>query len=294
MQAMMRVVGGAILAVASLGTVALGSGSEGFGNDPLPSRAMVPEALQPLAERNSRVYWREVNGDVHLFFRGDVASQNAAIAAFATAEPAGELVVRPGPGRTESFEGKAVPHDVALHVPGGIGFRMLASAKTPEGTPVFDARPTLTVFVADADAPAKLVIPKGLHLVELSDLRQRFEAGLKTLGEPRTATVTARAQSAVALGELDAIAGEVVPALRAALKDGELYVRLCAISALGRLGTPAKAAIPDLEAARTASKEDREKDAITQAIDALSKTTSGPDDRTRSVLAAIHRVRLGR
>ncbi|MDB5352790.1 MAG: hypothetical protein JWN86_4037 [Planctomycetota bacterium] len=306
MNTSMRAIVGVFLVVSILEGSVHAEGTEGIGNEPIRRVADLSADLKAVADLPSRVYWREINGDFQCTYKADAKAANDAIGAFARAGGK-EIVLWPGTGRYETFEGKVGSCDFALHVPGGIGLFMLKSARTEAGTPIFEVEPTLTIYVSDAIPADRLTIPKSLAIREIRDLRDRFVAGLrgpktgavaeaKTDAErhERTTAATVRAQCAYQLGMLGPIADDVVEPLRQGLKDPEMYVRLCAIDALARLGAPAARAIPDLEIVSKEAKDDREKQAATKAVSALKSAKAEPATGLKERIEAIHRIKAGR
>lgn len=99
-----------------------------------------------------------------------------------------------------------------------------------------------------------------------------------------------RAQSACALGSLKPLGAQEETALRKLLADPELYVRLCAILALGELG--GSGAISDLEAAKKASKDESEHERE-EVDDAIAKIqTARPLEPTvAAMVEAIHKFK---
>ena len=149
MNTLMQMIGGLFLLVAVLIGPAWASGTEGVGNEPIRRVPGLSAEMKAVADQKSRVYWREINGDFQCNYKGSVDDVNATLDAFAKAGGK-DVVLWPGAGRYETFEGKASSCDVALHVPGGLAMTMLKAAKTEEGKPVFEVEPTLTIYLADA------------------------------------------------------------------------------------------------------------------------------------------------
>jgi hypothetical protein len=288
---------------------ARGEGSEGFADQPVARFGGAGPETIVMSERKDRLYWREVNGDLEIAYSGGIAAANAALKDFADAKGKGrDVILRPGPGRVTTFEGGIIKCDFTFHAPGQLGLVMLGAAKTKSGEPIFEAEPTMTIYIGEAVPLAKLKIPAGLRVLDLGDLRDHFVAGLSEgIPEPasaviekltpegrmaKTKAITVRAQSAYQLGTLGPIAAEAVPPLRLALKDSESYVRLCAISALGQLGTAASKAVPDLEALSNSTKQDQEKTSIIKAIDDIKNARPQPPEWAKERVAEIHDYRV--
>ncbi len=127
--------------------LALGLATEHFGNAPMPpgwGEQMMSKELIPLANHQSRIYWREVNGDPHFFYQGNTATLNEVLKLFASTEPR-EVILVPGPGEVQSLVGeKRMRCDWSLHTPSGL---WMALARKEKGTNALAKIPTLTIFV---------------------------------------------------------------------------------------------------------------------------------------------------
>ena len=128
---------------------AFGLAYEHFGNAPVAA-GYFPEALLPLLNLDSRVYWYDVNGDATFFYRGgSTAAANDALRKFAAAGKGLDVYLLPGPREVYSLT--RTQHfvcDMELHVPGGLSaFRFATREKD---THVFDTRPTLFLYISHA------------------------------------------------------------------------------------------------------------------------------------------------
>jgi hypothetical protein len=128
---------------------AFGLATEHFGNAPVPAGWGFPAALVPLLNADSRVYWYEVNGDAHFFYRlGNTPAANDALRKLAAGGKGLDVYLLPGPREVHSLtRTKYFVCDMELHVPGGLGATEAAREK---GTRVFDTRPTLFLYVSQA------------------------------------------------------------------------------------------------------------------------------------------------
>ncbi len=107
------------------------TGIEHVGNDPFPTGWGYSSDLRQLVDLPTRVYWREVNGDIRFYYRGDTARLNEALFTFAALQSdLKQVVLRPGPDQAQQFNGKPVPYQWEVHVPGGAS---LATAREDPG-----------------------------------------------------------------------------------------------------------------------------------------------------------------
>src|SRR6187455_2866663 len=111
-------------AMAVLGALAprvYGLGDETIGNEPLHEANYTEwKGIMPVLNDKARVYSNWVNGNEHFFYKGTTKELNAALAEFAKIElKTHEVLLRPGPGVTQTFGHKEVPHNWELHILGG-------------------------------------------------------------------------------------------------------------------------------------------------------------------------------
>ena len=294
-----------LISAGAVASSATRSGQEGFADEQVPRFAGASPQVIALSERDDRLYWRTVNDDLLIAYGGGVNVVNSALKQFAETKGTGrDVILRPGPGRETTFEGGIIKCDVTFHVPGKLGSSLLGKAKTTQGEPIFDAEPTLTIFVGDSVPLKALKVPATLRVLELDDLRARYVAGLETGIEPPDSTkkvaksahdkvsdTTVRAQSSYALGSLSPLGEQVEKPLRRMLSDPELYVRLCAIQALGELGRTG--AILDLEEIQKATKDERERKGADDAITKI-RAAKPPEPGLSATIEAIHKFKVER
>lgn len=230
-----------LLVTVLLGTTAARAlGMEDFGNAPL-SDANYQEwpGVMSTINHPSRVYHWWVNGNEKFFYEGDTAALNDVLRRFATTATERRLVVlRPGPGETQSFDqSKTIRFHWSLHLLGGIAGHL---ATRPQGEKVWSKHPVLSVFVDDALDLDKLEVPKGITLVPLAELKQANREALKS------ADKTVRGWGAGVLAELDARDPASLEAIAALLKDPDDWVKLNAAGVLPLFGKPAQSALPAL------------------------------------------------
>jgi hypothetical protein len=154
-------------------------GEEAFGNAPRVKQPQWADGVLAVVNMKSRVYLQWVNGNETFFYRGDAKALNEALRLFAEIKDGGKsIVLLPGSGETKTFQGKEVPYDWSLHVPGGI-HRAISK----------ETHPVLTVYVKAAK-PGPLADPKaaGKWIADLDDPifrnREAAEAALRKLGRP--------------------------------------------------------------------------------------------------------------
>jgi hypothetical protein len=172
-------------------------GTEGHGNAPVPEGLLKGKATIDLANQKSRVYWREVNGDLRIFYRGgNTEALNKALQLLARVPgEARELILLPGPGETHTFDRTRVPCDWSFHQPGGF---YSYAAKREKGTKVFTHHATLTVWI-----PA----PRPRSSADAKQVRRWID-------DLDSSTFTVRDQ---ATKELEKLGREAAPVLREAL-----------------------------------------------------------------------------
>lgn len=162
----------------SLNAAALGFSME--GNDPVgPANYTDWPGAEKVVDNPSRIFQVWVNGSETNYFRGDTASLNVALEHFAAIQvPVHEIALLPGPGKARTFGEEEFTYDWRLNLLGGISHFL---HKEEVDTQVYDDHPTMTVFVGDGNIElAQLVIPRGVTVMQLDDLRARYYAGLRS------------------------------------------------------------------------------------------------------------------
>ncbi|MFA6239536.1 MAG: HEAT repeat domain-containing protein [Candidatus Hydrogenedentales bacterium] len=253
----------------SVDTPAWGMGQEGVGNGPLPAQSDYPDGLMSVINDPHRVYNSWVNGNEHFCFQGDTSVLNEAMKQFAQVDtPEHEVVLLPGPGKVNRFNGEPKKCDWMLHVVGGIVKSM--TGKDGEAG-VWDKYPTLTVYASggeiDLDA---LQIPQGISLVTRDDLRKRYLKGMAS------ANNETRASGAMFLAGADPFNGDNATAIKALLNDEDSYVRANAASSLARMGKVAEGAVPELK--ECLQKGDRYEEIYQNAIDKITQAEDRSSD----------------
>jgi hypothetical protein len=156
---------------------AFGLAFEHFGNAPVPP-GNFPDALLPVLNLDSRVYWYDVNGDATFFYRlGNTPAANDALRKFAAAGKGLDVYLLPGPREVHSLtRERFFVCDLEVHVPGGFN---AAEAAREKGTRVFDVRPTLFLYVSRprpaAPADARQV-ERWIAELDSDDFKKRDQA----------------------------------------------------------------------------------------------------------------------
>jgi hypothetical protein len=232
-----------IATMAVLGTSAprlFGLGDETIGNEPLPEANYAEwKGIMPVINDKARVYSNWVNGNEHFFYKGTTKELNAALAQFAKIEvKTHEVLLRPGPGITNTFGHKEVPHHWELHIMGGISKDVLTLDK---GEEVWNKDPRLTIYIGGDIDLAKLEIPQGITLLDLPTLSKRVAAGMNASKDK-----TVRGWGCGQLTSLDHFSDVNLQAVAKMLDDADTWVRLNAASSLPQFGKKAAPHLPAL------------------------------------------------
>ncbi|MGI8981518.1 MAG: HEAT repeat domain-containing protein [Pirellulaceae bacterium] len=269
---------------------AWGLGTETIGNEPLHEANYTEwKGIMPVINDKTRVYSNWVNGNERFFYKSTTKELNAALVEFARIEveglPAGkstvhEVLLRPGPGITQTFDRKEIPFHWELHIHGGISKHLLTLDK---GDEVWNRDPRLTIYVGGDFDLAKLEIPKGVTLLDIPTLSKRVAAGIAASKDK-----TVRGWGCGQLTSLDHFSADNMQAVAKMLDDEDSWVRLnaagslplfgkkaaphlpalreCLVSEDRGLKTRAQAAIVEIEQAEDKTKEEKESTAGQKAI----------------------------
>jgi hypothetical protein len=225
----------------------LALGEEQLGNDPLnaASYAKWPGLIDAI-NNPARVYYSWVNGNENFYYFGTIDELNAALASFAKADlKEREVAIRPDAGKTKSFQGdNKFTFQWHLQIMDGIAGHLLTQDK---GELVWNKHPRLTIHVGGESDPnridlAKLKIPKGVKLLDASDLSARARQGIESKDQ------NVRGWSAGVIASLDARDAKNQAAVEKLLTDDMDWVRLNAAGSIALFGAKAKSALPALKA----------------------------------------------
>lgn len=264
-------------------------GTEEFGNEPLQEWLSSP--LAAIANHESRVYHSWVNGAEDFYYKGDVTTLNAFLKQFAegtTSEGTtsegqitGEVILRPLPGKTQSFYEKPVEYDWHMEIYGGIAERM---TKEDRGVNIWRPHPTVTIAVAEAALLASLAIPEGLAVTSPAEVKARYAEALGSSDQ------TVRGWGAGKLSRFDPYDATSMAIVAGLLGDKEDWVRLNAAGSLQRFGAMAKPLVPLLghtAAGKTGAGDVGERIAETVKVIEGSEVDADAVRRYREAMAAI-------
>jgi len=96
-----------LVAMLLLPAAAFALGEEAFGNAPRVAQKDWADGVINVVNLKSRVYLHWVNGNESFFYRGDAGALNEALRLFAAInDDEKQIVLLPGSGKTQSFDGK--------------------------------------------------------------------------------------------------------------------------------------------------------------------------------------------
>jgi hypothetical protein len=229
-----------VLAVA-LAAEAFAAGEEEFGNEPLsPANYEAWPGIADVVNDKSRIYQSWVNGNENMYYAGGADELNRVLKVFAATKiPVREVVFRPDPGVTHSFDQTKPPirFNWHLHVVGGIAASLTGADK---GELVWPKHPRLTVHTTGLDL-AKLDIPDGLTFVSVDELSARTRKAIDSTNQ------NVRGWMAGVLAGLDSFDAANLATLEKQLTDKSDWVRLNAAGSISQFGSQAKTAIPALK-----------------------------------------------
>ncbi len=275
----------------ALASAATWLGEEHFGNEPLAEANFADwPGIVPVVNDSSRVYHSWVNGDESCYYSGSIEALNACLRRFAEVKlPIREVVVRPGPGRTESFHGKPIGFRWQLHLVGGIARHMTG---LDQGAKVWSDHPILHIFVDEVIRPEAIQFPEGVTVTGLDSLKARYIEALSSTD------LTVRGWACEHVVAADRYDDESAKAVAALLEDKEPWVRLNAALALPGFGSRAQFALPALAAAGATEDAQLAQAARQAAIDiqAAKENEQAAADfaAARAAIAEMLKSRLGR
>ncbi len=256
-----------------------GLGEESIGNDPLNGANYKDwPGLIDVINRPARVYRQWVNGNEYFYFRGDTKALNQALQKFAdTTGKVKEVIIRPGPANAATFQNGQIEYDWHLHVVGGIARAVM---QKDGGENIWPKHPQITVHLGKNIKLNEIKIPKGVTVVQLKTLKQRYTEALKSKSQ------NVRGWGCGHLARLDPYDTKSMNAVAGQLKDDSAWVRLNAAGALATFGRRAKPLLPTLKK-MAETETDRMKSRLAKTI---AEIEQGAD---RSKEAAAHQKTLG-
>ncbi len=255
-------------------------GTEIFGNEPVPNDEQWSKGVVSVVNLESRVYSRWVNGDESVYYRGNTDALNDALEKFAMIESENlEIIIRPGPGKTNTFDRDPIEFDWELHMPSGI---YLVVAREESMINVFNKYETMSIFIGDGNIVLEEIkIPDGVSVIGSDELRDRYIQGLKN-GNQHT-----RLYAAGLLGHLAPFDEGAILPLIGALDDNAGDVRMQAVVSVSRFGIRSVAALPKLRGMLKNCGEN-EKSIIEDAIRNIKKSESEEVKTYHTVLNRIN------
>ena len=257
-------------------------GEEHVGNDPLPEANYTDwPGIMPLVNDPNRVYHIWVNGNEYFYYRGATAELNGALKKFAAlkSEPR-EVVIHPGPGVAHRFSGETIACDWELHVVGGIAKHQTTLDK---GDQIWSKSPILTIYLGGGVTLDKIVVPEGITLLGLADLKQRYSDALA-----KSTDKSVRGWGCGQLATLDKFDAESIKTIAQRLKDDDNWVRLNAAGALSTFGAKARGTLDELRAAANSDDAGLKQTAEKTIADVQAAADNMDEERLhRERLAAI-------
>ncbi len=245
-------------------------GMEDFGNKALSENNYGDwPGIMPLVNAESRIYHNWINGNEHFYYKGEIRSLNTALKEFSAVKTdARRVVLRLGLGEARTLDGKSIPCNWQLHVIGGIAGTLATHDK---GELIWSKFPVLTVFVGDGIDLKQLLIPEGITLMSVADLKKRCTEALL-----KSSDTTVRGWGCGELASLDLYDDESVKTIVGRLEEEDSWVRQNAAGALAVFGAKAKVALDALR--ETAESEDQGlKEAAKKAIATIEAAVDKPD-----------------
>jgi hypothetical protein len=257
-------------------------GEEQIGNEPLSAANYAKwPGLAEVVNDKARVYYSWVNGNENFYYFGTIDELNAALKNFAKADlKEHEVVLRPDAGKVKNFQGEnQFTFQWHLQIMDGIAGHLTTQEK---GDLVWNKHPRFTIHVGGDVDLAKLEIPKGVTLLDVSDLSARARQGTESKDK------TVRGWCAGVIAHLDSRDAKNQAAIEGLLKDDDDWVRLSAAGSIPLFGAKAKSAIPALKSCL----ESKDENLKTRAQEAINTIEAAQEDAVgeREHAAASERI----
>ena len=226
--------------------------------------------LNPVANHSSRVYAYWVNGHEGLFYQGETTAINEVLAVFAKAPLERHVVVlRPGPQTTNDFDGNTIAYDCNLDVIGGIAAHQTTLDR---GDHFWPKLPVLTICIDNERIKlSELEVPENTTLLQIDDLRARYEEGLISSDN------SVRGWGTGMLSRLDPYSEEDARVVVRMLRDPKEWVRLNAAGAIANYGATAKPLLLSLQATLDFETTDRVKARLAESIHTIEGAQAEPE-----------------
>lgn len=278
MRWLMMVIISTMCAPTALGVVVVSSGNK-------PVQKWTNSLLAPVANHESRVLHRWINGAEDFRYAGNVNALNDFLVKFVEAttaegKPAGEVVLCPSGGEDGNTL-QQVPCEWSMEINEGIVTRVL---REDRGSQLRPLHPTVTIKVADAETLSRLLIPAGLRVTGPKGLKSRY---VNAIG---SSDATVRGHAAIKLAKFDPHDATSMAVVAGLLEDHDDFARRLAASSLKEFGAMAKPVVPLLN--RIAAGEgvtEGLKKSLTETIEVIGKSEVDADGvrRYREAMAAI-------
>jgi hypothetical protein len=281
---MITIVTTAVTALAMGLSAASYLGEEHFGNSPLPADNFTawPQIIHVVND-TSRVYHSWVNGNEHCYYQGDVETINKMLAKFADVEVANlEVILRPAPGQTKSFQGEPVRFNAMLHLVGGIALHQTTLDK---GSLIWSDHPQLHIYIGETINLDQLKLPAKLAVIGIGELKRRNLEALSSTDQ------SVRGWGCGNLAALDPYDVQSATAITKLLADREDWVRLNAAGALGSMQATAKhelAVLQKTEATKEGPLSEQLKTRVQESVSLIRDAQ--PDTKTTREHAEVQRA----
>jgi len=263
------------------GTEVFGLGEETFGNKPFHESNFGDwPNVMPVVNDTHRVYHSWVNGNENFYLRGNTDALNIALKNFGQVKAEKlTVILRPALGRVSSFnEEQKFFFNWQLHLLGGIAKHM---STRDQGNNVWDPNPEFIIYVGGDIVLDKIEIPENVDLLQLADLKARYEKSLKSTH------TDVRGWTCGQIAALDQYDAASVQKIAAMLNDKQDWVKLNAAGALSVFTAHASEAEKALRSVET--DDVKLKDRIESTLKTLQESVVSKEERDShdEILAGI-------
>lgn len=214
-------------------------GEETIGNEPFRDANFKDwPNIMPVVNNKSRVYHTWVNGDERFYFDSDSDKLNELLIDFAKLQGKKEVLILPQADDVKTFHRKrSFKFNCQLHLVRGAAKYI---AGKPKGSIYWPLDPRLTIHVTPKTDLTKLKIPKGIVLVSLAEIKERYQGGFESTDK------TVRGWGIGFLANVDPYDGESIKVVSDLTVDKDDWVALNALSSLQKFGHKVKDHLPRL------------------------------------------------